>query len=127
MGVPRGGVIDESPFAAVVVVADDKVKGFEHGQEKAFELQESMTPVGGPVGVSERGPLGRAKKKKDFWNTFIPFYTLLANWESLMRVGPTRLGAALDAGGRSGPRWTGDAWLARRRRYSTARRDRAIA
>ena len=42
-----------------------------------------------------------------------------------MRVGQTRLGAALDAGGRSGPRWTGDAWLARRRRYSTARRDSA--
>jgi hypothetical protein len=38
---------------------------------------------------------------------------------------PTTLGAALDAGERSGPRWTGDAWLARRRRYSTARRDRA--
>jgi len=38
---------------------------------------------------------------------------------------PTTLGAALDAGERSGPLWTGDAWLARRRRYSTARRDRA--
>jgi hypothetical protein len=157
VGLPRGGVIDESPFAAVVVVADDKVKGCEHGREKSLELQESMTPVGGPVGGSERGPLGlgregeglvlrhsgsaqvelasldlRAKKKKkDFWNTLIPFnpplYPSSANWESLMRVGPTRLGAALDAGGRSGPRWTGDAWLARRRRYSTARRDRAIA
>jgi hypothetical protein len=40
-------------------------------------------------------------------------------------VDRTTLGAALDAGERSGPRWTGDAWLARRRRYSTARRDRA--
>ena len=29
VGLPRGGVIDESPFAAVVVVADDKVKGCE--------------------------------------------------------------------------------------------------
>jgi hypothetical protein len=29
------------------------------------------------------------------------------------------------AGERSGPRWTGDAWLARRRRYSTTRRERA--
>jgi hypothetical protein len=38
----------------------------------------------------------------------------------------TTLGTALDAGERSGPRWTGDAWLARRRRYSTARRDRVI-
>jgi hypothetical protein len=79
LGLPRGGVIDESPFAAVVVVADDKVKGSR------------------------------------------------ANWESSMRAGPTTLGAVLDAGGHSGPRWTGDAWLARRRRYSTARRDRAIA
>ena len=62
MGLPRGGVIDESPFTAVSVVADDKVKGCEHGQEKAFELQESMTPVGGPVGVSERGPLGLGRE-----------------------------------------------------------------
>jgi hypothetical protein len=86
VGLPRGGVIDESPFAAVVFVADDKVEGCEHGQEKSFELQESMTPVGGPVGVSERGPLGLGregeglvvgafskKKKKNFWNTFVPF------------------------------------------------------
>jgi len=35
-------------------------------------------------------------------------------------------GAAMDAGERSELRWTGDAWLARRRRYSTARRDRAM-
>ena len=62
VGLPRGGVIDESPFTAVSVVADDKVKGCEHGQEKAFELQESMTPVGGPVGVSERGPLGLGRE-----------------------------------------------------------------
>ncbi len=62
VGLPRGCVIDESPFTAVVVVADDKVKGCEHGQEKAFELQESMTPVGGPVGVSERGPLGLGRE-----------------------------------------------------------------
>jgi hypothetical protein len=41
------------------------------------------------------------------------------------RAGPAALGAALDAGERSGPRWTGDAWLARRRCYSTAQRDRA--
>jgi hypothetical protein len=52
--------------------------------------------------------------------------TLQVLRESLMRAGPTTLGAALDAGERSGPRWTGDAWLARRRRYSTARRDRAM-
>ena len=63
------------------------------------------------------------KEKKRTSGT--PLYPSRANWGSLMRVGQTRLGAALDAGGRSGPRWTGDAWLARRRRYSTARRDRA--
>jgi hypothetical protein len=38
--------------------ADDEVEGCEHGQEKSLELQEVMTPVGCPVGVSERGPLG---------------------------------------------------------------------
>jgi hypothetical protein len=65
------------------------------------------------------GCLIEEKRKKKFWNS-------RANWESLMRAGPTTLGAALDAGERSGPRWTGDAWLARRRRYSTARRDRAM-
>jgi hypothetical protein len=50
-----------------------------------------------------------------------------ANWKICQRLDRTTLGAALDAGERSGPRWTGDAWLARRRRYSTARRDRVIA
>ena len=58
------------------------------------------------------------KRKKKFWSS-------RESWESLMRAGPTTLGAALDAGERSGPRWTGDAWLARRWRYSTARRERA--
>jgi hypothetical protein len=49
-----------------------------------------------------------------------------ANWRNSMQwTGPATLGA-VNAGGRSGPRWTADAWLARRRRYSTARRDRAI-
>jgi len=66
--------------------------------------------------VRSAGPWGKRKKK--FWNS-------RANWESLMRAGPTTLGAVLDAGEHSGPRWTGDARLARRRRYSTARRDRA--
>jgi len=48
----RSGVVDERQFASVVLVADDKVEGGEHGQEKSLELQESMTPVGGPVGIS---------------------------------------------------------------------------
>jgi hypothetical protein len=55
------------------------------------------------VRLADRLLDGREKKKKKFWNS-------RANWESLMRAGPTRLGAALDAGERSGPRWTGDAW-----------------
>ena len=29
VGLPRGGVKDESPFTAVVVVADDKLERFE--------------------------------------------------------------------------------------------------
>jgi len=58
----RSGVIDESPFVAIVLVADDKVEGCEHGQEKSLELQKSMTPVGGPVDVSERGPLGLGRE-----------------------------------------------------------------
>jgi hypothetical protein len=58
VGLARGGVVDERPFAAVILIADDKVEGGEHGHEKSLELQEDMTPVGDPVGVSERGPLG---------------------------------------------------------------------
>ena len=64
-------------------------------------------------------PLGVEKKKKKFSNS----QRELGEFDALDR---TTLGAALDAGGRSGPRWTGDAWLARRRRYSTARRDRVM-
>ena len=62
VGLARSCVIVESPFAAVVFVADDKVEGCEHGQEKSLELQESMTPVGGPFGVSDRGPLGLGRE-----------------------------------------------------------------
>ena len=62
MVLAYSGVIDESPFAAVVFVADDEVEGCEHGLEKSLELQEGMTPVGGPVGVSERGPLGLGRE-----------------------------------------------------------------
>jgi hypothetical protein len=121
VGLARGGVVDERPVAAVILVADDKVEGGEHGHEKSLELQEGMTPVGDPVGVSERGPLGlvwEGKKKE--------VLELSRELGELDATGPTTLGAALDAGERSGPRWTGDAWLARRRRTSTARRDRAM-
>jgi len=69
--------------------------------------------------VYPRCLLGRRKEKRSS-------RTLSANWENSVDAGRTTLGAALDAGGRSGPRWTSDAWLARRRRYSTARRSRAI-
>ena len=62
MGLACSGVIDKSPFTAVVVVADDKVEGCEHGKEKSLELQESMTPVGGPFGGTERGPLGLGRE-----------------------------------------------------------------
>ena len=64
VSLARGGVVDERPFAAVIFVADDKVEVSEHGQEKSPELQEGMTPVGGPVGVSERGPLGLVREGK---------------------------------------------------------------
>jgi len=64
VGFARGGVVDERPFAAVILIADDKVEGGEHGHEKSLELQEGMTPVGDPVGVSERGPLGLVREGK---------------------------------------------------------------
>jgi hypothetical protein len=47
-------------------------------------------------------PLGVEKKKRSS-------RTLSANWENSVDAGRTTLGAALDAGGRSGPRWTSDA------------------
>ncbi len=64
MALARGGVVDECPFAAVILVADDKLEGGEHGHEKSLELQEGMTPIGSPVGVNERGPLGLVREDK---------------------------------------------------------------
>ena len=58
MGLARSGVTDQGPLSAIVVVTHDKVEGCEHGKEKSLELQESMTPVGGPFGGTERGTLG---------------------------------------------------------------------
>ena len=133
VGLARGGVTEQGPVAAVIVVADHKVKTCEHGKEKSLELQESMTPVGGPFGGTELGPLGLGRegeglvsrhsrrlhgdarrlhatpvekgveKKKEVLEL------LSANWENSVDAGRTTLGAALDAGGRSGPRWTSDA------------------
>ena len=131
MGLARGGVTEQGPVAAVIVVADHKVKTCEHGKEKSLELQEGVTPVGGPFGGTELGPLGlglegeglvvrhsrrlhgdarrlpampfgASKRKKKFSNS----QRELGEFDALDR---TTLGAALDAGGRSGPRWTSDA------------------
>jgi hypothetical protein len=60
----RSGVIDQSPFTAVVIVTDDEVEGCEHGYEKSLELQEGMAPVGGPFSVGEREPLGLEREGK---------------------------------------------------------------
>ena len=57
MGLARGGVTDQGPVAAVILIADHNVKTCEHGQEKSLELQEGVTPVGLPFGGTERGPL----------------------------------------------------------------------
>ena len=62
VGLARGGVTEQGPVAAVIVVADHKVKTCEHGKEKSLELQESMTPVGGPFGGTELGPLGLGRE-----------------------------------------------------------------
>ena len=128
VGLARGGVTEQGPVAAVILVADHKVKTCEHGKEKSLELQESMTPVGGPFGGTELGPLGlgregeglvvrhslhgdafavsmpsgRRKEKRRSSNS----QRELGEFDALDR---TTLGAALDAGGRSGPRWTSDA------------------
>ena len=125
VGLARGGVTEQGPVAAVIVVADHKVKTCEHGKEKSLELQESMTPVGGPFGGTELGPLGLGREGEGlvvrhsrrlhgdaFWGVEKKkrsSRTLSANWENSVDAGRTTLGAALDAGGRSGPRWTSDA------------------
>ena len=62
MGLARGGVTEQGPVAAVIVVADHKVKTCEHGKEKSLELQEGVTPVGGPFGGTELGPLGLGRE-----------------------------------------------------------------
>jgi len=64
VSLARGSVVDERPFAAVILVADDKVEGCEHGREKSLELQEGMTLVGSPVRSSERGSLGLVRQGK---------------------------------------------------------------
>ena len=128
VGLARGGVTEQGPVDAVILVADDKVKACEHGKEKSLELQEGVTPVGLPFGGTERGPLvlgregeglvrhsrrlhgdrclfggvGRRKEKRSSSNS----QRELGEFDALDR---TTLGAALDAGGRSGPRWTSDA------------------
>ena len=136
VGLARGGVTEQGPVAAVIVVADHKVKTCEHGKEKSLELQESMTPVGGPFGGTELGPLGLGREGEglvvrhslhgDSFAVSMPskrfdavskgvekkkevLELLSANWENSVDAGRTTLGAALDAGGRSGPRWTSDA------------------
>ena len=126
VGLSRSAVTEQSPFSAIVIVTNDKVEGCEHGKEKSLELQESMTPVGGPFGGTERGPLGLGRegeglvlgghsrlrpstlqpgeKKEKKFSKSLPreLEELDAGWTTLG-------GAALDAGGRSGPRWTSDA------------------
>ena len=131
VGLARGGVTEQGPVAAIIFVINDKVKACEHGKEKSLELQEGVTPVGRPFGGTERGPLvlgregeglvrhsrrlhgdrclfggvglvGRRKEKRSSSNS----QRELGEFDALDR---TTLGAALDAGGRSGPRWTSDA------------------
>ena len=80
------------------------------------------------------------KRKKKFWNlsrelggldSVAPPRLCWTPVDARDHAGAATLGAVLDAGGRSGPRWTGDAWLPATLgshgwlRYSTARRDRA--
>jgi len=62
VSLARGRVTEQGPVAAIILVADDKVQGCEHGEKKSLELQESMTPFGGPVGGTELGPLGLGRE-----------------------------------------------------------------
>ena len=62
VGLAHGGVTEQGPVSAVILVADDKVQSCEHGEKKSLELQESMTPVGGPFSGTELGPLGLGRK-----------------------------------------------------------------
>jgi hypothetical protein len=134
VGLARGGVTEQGPVASIILVADDEIKACEHGKEKLLELQESMTPVGGPFGGTELGPLGvgregeglvrhslhgdafavsrrlhgdafavgRRKEKRSSSNS-------QRELGELNGLNQTTLGTALDACGRSGPRWTSDA------------------
>jgi len=61
-------------------------------------------PCGHTLQLAEPRTFGWKRKKK-----FSNSRTLSANWEKSVDAGRTTLGAALDAGGRSGPRWTSDA------------------
>ena len=117
VSLARGGVTEQGPVAAIIFVVNDKVKACEHGKEKSLELQESMTPVGGPFGGTELGPLGLGREGEglvvrhslhgDAFAVSMPsplgvekkkegLRTLSVNWENSMR----------STGRRSGLRWT---------------------
>jgi hypothetical protein len=50
VGLAHGGVTEQSPLAAIMIVTDHEVEGGEHGYEATLELQENITPV-------DRGPV----------------------------------------------------------------------
>ena len=132
VGLARGGVIEQSPFDAIIIVTNHEVEGGEHGYESALELQESITSVDrGPVGGTERGSLGLGREGEGLVvgrhsrlrpSTFQPGGKKRKEVLEKSRILPreleeeldargwTTIGrAAQDAGGRSGQRWTGDA------------------
>ena len=129
VGLARGGVTEQGPVAAVIVVADHKVKTCEHGKEKSLELQESMTPVGGPFGGTELGPLGLGREGEGlvvrhsrrlhgdaFWGVEKKKEVL----ELSARTGRIRCAGPDDTRGCAGRRWTLGTALDQRRLTRTA-------
>ncbi len=121
MGLARGGVTEQGPVSAIIVITNDKVEGCKHGKEKSLELQESMTPVGGPFGGTELGTLGLGREVRGLCSVGILVDLHLATgwkrkkkkFELLARTGGTRcsgpdqrrsgLWTPVDARDRAGP------------------------
>ena len=114
VGLARGGVTDQGPVAAKILIADYYVETCEHGQEKSLELQKGGALVGLPFGGTERGPLELGREGEGLRHSRRLHGDAFRRWASKRKkkeVGTScanfELEEGFNAGGRrSGLRWT---------------------
>jgi hypothetical protein len=75
VGLAHGGVTEQSPLAAIMIVTDHEVEGGEHGYEATLELQENITPVDrGPVDGLNGGHSDLGGKVRVLCSGILDFY-----------------------------------------------------